>query len=259
MTSIAPLVSAFRSNTATPARAVSAEAAAPANAFADLLNIPAAPSGSPQDRAFTFAELGMFGRHGAQPLSGTGQSGQGLDGIEKQGRARGARPSGEQRSAVAERPVTPRQSDRRTVAADTEPEQQSARSSAMSRQAGGGDSALAAAGLLSGERLAATAQSDVEPSPLADGGGGAAPLVRRTSVNPGASPVSLVVSGSADALTVVARSQSESAEDRFKLRRLVEETAVEFGMHVAKFHLNGSTAESSFQSTIGGNHGARAR
>jgi hypothetical protein len=68
MTSIPPLISSIPS--ATTARSATSDGSDSATSFSDLLDGP--PAGAPpQPHIYSFAELGMFGRHGAQSLPGT--------------------------------------------------------------------------------------------------------------------------------------------------------------------------------------------
>ena len=97
--------------------------------------------------------------------------------------------------------------------------------------------------------------SENEPVPPAEEGGAPQmppPLPESRSQN----SLNLVVSGSANALTIVARS-SDTGTEPARLRRLIVSTAAEFGMDVAEFRINGFSVEPSLSS--GGNHGRRAR
>lgn len=67
-------------------------------------------------------------------------------------------------------------------------------------------------------------------------------------------PVNLMVSGTNEALVIVARASGEAAPD---LNRRIAETAAEFGMDIAEIRLNGSALEHPL--ATGGSHGRRAR
>jgi hypothetical protein len=71
------------------------------------------------------------------------------------------------------------------------------------------------------------------------------------------SPVSVSVYEESGTLSIVARS-ADNQEDYLALRRMVEETAAEFGLRVDEFQLNGSK-QKSFTSVLGGNSGNRTR
>ncbi len=71
MTAIPPLISTIRPGARV--RAATTDATDPATSFSDLLDAPAAAAAQ-QPRIYSFAELGMFGRHGAQSLPGTPQT-----------------------------------------------------------------------------------------------------------------------------------------------------------------------------------------
>ena len=202
-----------------------------------------------QERLFSFSELGMFGRNGAQ----SGPVPEQVEALEVAGAAdtvEGAI------SPVGQSPVL----------------QQNAPQPAALRpgeQKGGPAQSMRAAlvPLLARSELLAAAQITPEPSVNAQRGNngesfslGGSGTVARTNLSaqlsPRANPVSMLVSGSDEALSIVARA---GGADPAQMRRLIESTAAEFDVNVAEFHFNGSTTELSFPSAIGGNHGNRSR
>ena len=244
MTAILPFASAFWTGAATrpPGRA---DSGTQANSFADMLGAPGASS----DRAFGFDELGMFGRHGAQAVAS--DSAASLP--PAQARATDAFHGDRQRSTAEQPSASPETPEHAAAIGNEEMDPASERSTMLGEALANGPSASGLFSVAGGP-----AASDSEPIGSMEGYA-AMQSALRAALRKDASPVSLTVSGTEDALVVVARSQNETADDRIALRRLVEDTAAKFGMRVAEFHLNGAATAPSFQTLLRGNHGHRPR
>jgi len=209
----------------------------------------ASPQRSAQEGLFSFSELGMFGRNGAQ-------TGPAPEQIEAPGVACTA--------GMVERAISP--AGQSPFMQQNAPQPSALR--AGEQEAGPAQSMratpvplLARSGLLV-EAVAATEPAvsaprgnDVESFSLGGSGAVARPNLP-AQLSRSANPVSVLVSGPGQALTIVARA---SGADPAQIRRLIEAAAAEFDVSVAEFHFNGSPTEPSFPSAIGGNHGNRSR
>jgi hypothetical protein len=199
-------------------------------------------------RLFAFSELGMFGRNGAQVTP-----------LPKQVREPEAAIATDVLASVSapvcESPIL-RQGAPPTVAAPSVEEE-----AGLAPGAGAKPALLPRAeSILEGPAVAelplnAPRGEEAEPFSL-----GSRSAVTRANVPAplprSAEPVSVVVSGPDQALTIVARvSDAEPAQ----IRRLIEASAAEFDATVAEFQLNGAATEPSFSPVIGGNHGTRSR
>jgi hypothetical protein len=203
-----------------------------------------------QHRTYSFAELGMFGLHGAQFTTDVRD--------EQAIRANALLPA--------------RTEDRGQGAADTEPQSWLAISSETPNSQSDGQSDAPPTSrvgngpieLLGNANALAFAFGNtfrtIGSSTRSEPASGAPRP--KPSLPPEAhqSPVHVVVSGSKHALKIAVR-DSQAEPGAVKLRRLVENTVAQFEMHVAELHFNGSQGfgpEPVF-SLGGGLYGGRAR
>jgi hypothetical protein len=207
-----------------------------------------------QHRAYSFAELGMFGLHAAQFAADLRN--------EQQASARVLLPSSApQATADVSDPepqawIAVQMSNRAEAvhpsvpAIDGVPPRQTNAPTVLGANVSGGTAAA------SGSFAGSTAETSGAPKGAAAGAAPkslSAPLPQHRR-----HPVQVVVSGADDALKVAVRSDGEGAPA--KLRRLVETTVTQFEMHIAELHINGSSgfgAQPVF--SPGGFNGGRAR
>jgi hypothetical protein len=208
-----------------------------------------------RDDTFGFGQLGVFGRYGAQaraqssehPLGATGDAAP-MAGQTEAGQKGECSDTPQPADGVAA--GQPRSSADAEAAFASAPGRVGPRGE---RCAGKIDLAVAL-----DDTAAPSAQSaltgSVDEVPSAMEERDPVKMPDRRSDAPG---VSLLASGTDDALSIVVGSRS-GPDDYSGLRRLLEDTAAEFGVKVADFQLNGSRSQPSV-SASGGNHGRRAR
>jgi hypothetical protein len=206
-----------------------------------------------RDDTFGFGQLGVFGRYGAQARTQSPEYPQGTAGNIAP--MAGETEAG-QKSECPDAPSNGVMAGQTRSLADAGAAFASALNQNGSRD-GGGAGKIDLAAVLS-DAAAPSAQS------TQTGSAGEAPSVGeegehvkmpgRNSDIPG---ISLLASGTDDALSIVVGSRNRQ-EDYSGLRRLLEDTAAEFGVKLSDFQLNGSRSQPSV-SVPGGNHGRRAR
>ncbi len=226
----------------------------PAKSAGDIV----APTSDQPGTAFGFGELGVFGRYGAQVAEGRSPAPE-LAATPTLGATESPQET--------ECPIAPRDFQFGNGASEqSQPlsNVESASESTFARLANlvpngnsqaTGEGAVPAAPVeeeMSKQPFVVTQNSDGVST--AEGGG---ELVRIPERKSDGSGVSLLISGTDDALNLVVGSGDER-ENYFELRRLVEETAADFDMKVSSFQLNGFKPQ-SLTSALGGNSGSRTR
>jgi hypothetical protein len=249
MTAISALVTASPPSAADD-HAPQVGASSVGRSFAELLNNGERHERRQQPRAYSFAELGMFGVHAAQgnqvshhpnvlyrPEDLTETD----DTIGAEPQLWAAIPQGV--ASFAENPVA--QIDRaspsvQSISADRAP--------AKLAQA----NTLASTGKASG-----SGRSEPDFLPSLEPGRPAAAKVLTKPESPVAQPMSVVIAGEKHALKIAVRTNGAPAHLIPKLRRLVETTVTQFEMDIAELHFNGTAGSPAF-SLGGGLYGGRA-
>lgn len=199
-----------------------------------------------EQRLYTFDELGMFGLRATADLNAQ-------DGIEDAARNGGLVPP------LSDNPAG---RNAENILSEMRPATQSAWDidaghTAWSAAAHGAQSGTPAAkstvGLLKGS--AAPLCETADSIPQERGAAPARPSARQVSQTP--SPVGLLISGADNALQILAR--SATAEDKLRLRKLMQEAAGEFGMDISDITINGEAITQVVPSSIGGPNGGRRR
>jgi hypothetical protein len=227
-----------------------AEAAPSAGSFAGLLDN--SPSSTlSQNRAFTFAELGMFGRShnvDAPDIASSGSNEVTFDAGEDPPAGNSFTSPGAALSPLMELQAQNASQVRSPVAhgayfvGEYSEEQ---------HQSAGKEAPLI---VMSAELPESNAGL---PSSSKDRGGAKLPTQPRSCQE--ANTVNLVVNGANGELNVLARDTGNNEEDHARLRRLLDGVAWEFGERIGGFYLNGSAVDQPFSAIIGGNHGDSAR
>ena len=208
-----------------------------------------------RDDTFGFGQLGVFGRYGAQAQAQSPEHSQGAAGdvAPMAGETEAGQKS---ECSDAPQPATGVIAGQTRSFADAEAAFASAPGRVGSRGegcAGKIDPAVALDDAAApSAQSAQTGSADEAPSAMEESE--PVKLPDRKSDAPG---VSLLASGTDDALSIVVGSRN-GQEDYSGLRRLLEDTAAEFGVKVSDFQLNGSRSQPSV-SAPGGNYGSRAR
>lgn len=84
---------------------------------------------------------------------------------------------------------------------------------------------------------------------------GVSRLAQARHADPGrSSHPALVVTAWGQSLQVVARGQDDTMEARARLRRLLQDTAASFGLHIGDFQFNGTVSLADFSGLLGGSH-----
>lgn len=251
MTAISALVTASPPGAADD-HAPQVGASSGGRSFAELLNNGEKHERRQQPRAYSFAELGMFGVHAAQGNHGLVSHHPNVlyrpEDLTETDDAIGAEPQlwaaiPQEVAPFAENPVA--QVDRaspsvQSISADRAP--------AKLAQA----NTLASAGKASG-----SGRSEADPLPSLEPGRAAAAKVLTKPESPVAQPMSVVLAGEKHALKIAVRTNGAPAHLIPKLRRLVETTVTQFEMDIAELHFNGTAGSPSF-SLGGGLYGGRA-
>jgi hypothetical protein len=221
--------------------------------FAELL-AKAGARHEQEHRAYSFAELGMFGLHRAQFTAELREeeliSAKAL--LPSPSREQMRDPTGiDPQVWIAVETPTPSR-----VAVQVEAKQPpnvSPQSRSVSLL-GATVSSVQSATTNSARNLESTPSSESQTA-----GAGAAPNISRSLLE--RHPVHVVVTGANNALQVAIRSDTSAAPTATKLRRLVEATVTQFEMHIAELHINGarSFASQPVFSLGGGFNGGRAR
>jgi hypothetical protein len=224
--------------------------------FADLLDGDTKKQKAQQTeaphRAYSFAELGMFGLH--QLI---------LPADAKTGTAAVADAAAKS-AATAHAAVKPAAA--RTAAATTAPaplvyvpfmQSETPQASAVVRVSAAGSASSASVAAIA-PRASVTVAAPKPQRAAAPGTAGSPDADTKQIAPKTPDPVSVTVSGPDEALEIAVRSGGEPATEVTKLRRLIETTVASFEMDVARLHINGAAIENVF-SLGGGANGGSAR
>jgi hypothetical protein len=230
------------------------------------------PPVSQRTRVFAFNELGMFGQYAAQSLVAEATNNRSLPALPKQNDVV-QRLTEDVAAPVTREPMRqleqPLQQD---VAPERRPDMSLVSPSAVPAEAGLSSETLIVGRIVPRATEAASPVGDAAANAMPEVEDGEAENVplegsagmagrsppRAAPASNETAPVSVLVAGQSAALSIAVRYAADNADDYARLRRLVEDTAAEFGMNVGELQINGSATEPSFQTMLGGNRGNRA-
>lgn len=250
MTAIATLLTQAKEGPAAqPLLPAAADTSHPATSFAKLLeDADNKPKAAPAHRAYSFAELGMFGLHATQ-FSSTPEPAAKSQGSGKVLIEPAADKTREKNKSAGTTPIIYVTS--LDVAASPMP------SHAAAASAGSVTTAKTQAPAATPVAARNAAASDAKvPAPQRSAASTAAKLSEAAAARKTVDPVSVTVAGPDDALQIAVR--SAPASEIVNLRRLVRTTVAQFEMAVAELHVNGMAGEDPTFSMMGGADGGRS-